>query len=322
MRWLALGWCRDPGRRSSDRRRSVARIGRPRQGHRAGSPFAWNLSRSRRSRSRAVYSRRAVSRCPSRAGSHGPDRTGCSSPASSSSPSWFAPSRSSAAVGSRATWATTTGSISRPPQPSSTASCRIATSCSSTRPGSPCCSRRSRWIAGATDGATGFALARLAFMAIGALNAGLVTLVAGRYGRRAALVERDPLRGVVRREPGGADDHPDRPADDPSPACRPDPPVRSPPRSPSRRGRGRLPRRRDGDPGLGGRAGRGRGRRRSSSAGWASRAIGRGPRSAWSAGLPRRSRRCASRSSSPPRPRSSDTCSSTSWRGRASTSAS
>ena len=43
-------------------------------------------------------------------------------------------------------------------------------------------------IAGATDGATGFALARLAFMAIGALNAGLVTLVAGRYGRRAALV--------------------------------------------------------------------------------------------------------------------------------------
>ena len=43
-------------------------------------------------------------------------------------------------------------------------------------------------IAGATDGATGFALARLAFMVIGALNAGLVTLVAGRYGRRAALV--------------------------------------------------------------------------------------------------------------------------------------
>ncbi len=43
-------------------------------------------------------------------------------------------------------------------------------------------------LAGATDGATGFAAARVAFMAIGALNAGLVTLVAGRYGRRAALI--------------------------------------------------------------------------------------------------------------------------------------
>ena len=41
-------------------------------------------------------------------------------------------------------------------------------------------------LAGTTDGATGFAVARLAFMAVGALNAGLVTLVAGRYGRRAA----------------------------------------------------------------------------------------------------------------------------------------
>ena len=40
----------------------------------------------------------------------------------------------------------------------------------------------------ATDDATGFALARLAFMAIGAINAGLVMLAAGRYGRRAALL--------------------------------------------------------------------------------------------------------------------------------------
>ncbi len=43
-------------------------------------------------------------------------------------------------------------------------------------------------LAGVTDSATGFAAARLAFMAIGAVNAGLVTVVAGRFGRRAALV--------------------------------------------------------------------------------------------------------------------------------------
>jgi alpha-1,2-mannosyltransferase len=39
-----------------------------------------------------------------------------------------------------------------------------------------------------TADATGFAAARLAWMAIGALNAGLVALVAGRYGRRAGLL--------------------------------------------------------------------------------------------------------------------------------------
>jgi len=43
-------------------------------------------------------------------------------------------------------------------------------------------------LAGSTDSATGFAAARLAFMAVGALNAGLLTVVAGRYGRRAALL--------------------------------------------------------------------------------------------------------------------------------------
>src|SRR6478752_6761463 len=43
-------------------------------------------------------------------------------------------------------------------------------------------------LGGATDDATGFALARIAFMAIGAINAGLVVLVAGRYGRPAALL--------------------------------------------------------------------------------------------------------------------------------------
>jgi alpha-1,2-mannosyltransferase len=43
-------------------------------------------------------------------------------------------------------------------------------------------------LGGATDDATGFALARLAFMAIGAINAGLVVLAAGRYGRRAAVL--------------------------------------------------------------------------------------------------------------------------------------
>src|SRR6478609_8110290 len=43
-------------------------------------------------------------------------------------------------------------------------------------------------IAGATDDATGFAVARLAFMAIGAANAGLVALAAGRFGRRAGIL--------------------------------------------------------------------------------------------------------------------------------------
>ena len=56
-------------------------------------------------------------------------------------------------------------------------------------------------LGSATDPATGFAAARLAFLALGAINAGLVTLVAGRYGRRAALAERGPVRGLVRREP-------------------------------------------------------------------------------------------------------------------------
>ena len=42
-------------------------------------------------------------------------------------------------------------------------------------------------LGAATDDSTGFAVARVAFMIIGAVNAGLVTLVAGRYGRRAAL---------------------------------------------------------------------------------------------------------------------------------------
>ncbi len=44
------------------------------------------------------------------------------------------------------------------------------------------------WIAGVTDDGTGFALARLAFMALGAVNAGLVAVLAGRYGRRAGLI--------------------------------------------------------------------------------------------------------------------------------------
>ncbi len=44
------------------------------------------------------------------------------------------------------------------------------------------------FLAGLTDDSTGFGLARLAFMALGALNAGLVTVLAGRYGRRAALL--------------------------------------------------------------------------------------------------------------------------------------
>jgi hypothetical protein len=43
-------------------------------------------------------------------------------------------------------------------------------------------------IGGATTDATGFALGRLAFMALGAVNAGLVMLLAGRYGRRAGLL--------------------------------------------------------------------------------------------------------------------------------------
>jgi alpha-1,2-mannosyltransferase len=38
-----------------------------------------------------------------------------------------------------------------------------------------------------TDDSTGFAAARVAVMVLGALNAGLVTLVAGQHGRRAAL---------------------------------------------------------------------------------------------------------------------------------------
>ncbi len=43
-------------------------------------------------------------------------------------------------------------------------------------------------LAGATDDATGFAVARVAFMAIGAANAGLVALAAGRFGRRAGIL--------------------------------------------------------------------------------------------------------------------------------------
>ena len=43
-------------------------------------------------------------------------------------------------------------------------------------------------LGGATDDATGFGVARLAFMLLGAINAGLVAIVAGRYGRRAALL--------------------------------------------------------------------------------------------------------------------------------------
>jgi hypothetical protein len=43
-------------------------------------------------------------------------------------------------------------------------------------------------LAGLTDDATGFGAARLAFMAVGAVNAGLVTVLAGRYGRRAGLL--------------------------------------------------------------------------------------------------------------------------------------
>ena len=54
-------------------------------------------------------------------------------------------------------------------------------------------------IAGATSDATGFAVARLAFMALGAVNAGLVTVVAGRYGRRAGLLGGRAVRGLVRR---------------------------------------------------------------------------------------------------------------------------
>jgi hypothetical protein len=42
-------------------------------------------------------------------------------------------------------------------------------------------------LGAATDDSTGFAAARLAFMMLGAINAGLVALVAGHYGRRAAL---------------------------------------------------------------------------------------------------------------------------------------
>lgn len=43
-------------------------------------------------------------------------------------------------------------------------------------------------IGGVTSDATGFALGRLAFMALGAINAGLVTVLAGRYGRRAGVL--------------------------------------------------------------------------------------------------------------------------------------
>ena len=43
-------------------------------------------------------------------------------------------------------------------------------------------------IANATNDATGFAVGRLAFMALGAINAGLVVLLAGQYGRRAGLL--------------------------------------------------------------------------------------------------------------------------------------
>jgi len=43
-------------------------------------------------------------------------------------------------------------------------------------------------LGAATNDSTGFAVARVAFMLLGAVNAGLVTLVAGRYGRRAAIL--------------------------------------------------------------------------------------------------------------------------------------
>jgi hypothetical protein len=42
-------------------------------------------------------------------------------------------------------------------------------------------------LGAATDESTGFAVARVAFMLLGALNASLVMLVAGKYGRRSAL---------------------------------------------------------------------------------------------------------------------------------------
>lgn len=42
-------------------------------------------------------------------------------------------------------------------------------------------------LAAATNDSSGFALARVAFMLLGAVNAGLVALVAGQYGKRAAL---------------------------------------------------------------------------------------------------------------------------------------
>ncbi|MEJ7697760.1 MAG: hypothetical protein WKF78_14365 [Candidatus Limnocylindrales bacterium] len=42
-------------------------------------------------------------------------------------------------------------------------------------------------LGAATDDSTGFAVARVAFMLLGALNASLVMLVAGKYGRRSAL---------------------------------------------------------------------------------------------------------------------------------------
>ena len=42
-------------------------------------------------------------------------------------------------------------------------------------------------LGAATDDSTGFAVARVAFMLLGAVNTGLVLLCAGQYGRRAAL---------------------------------------------------------------------------------------------------------------------------------------
>ena len=59
-------------------------------------------------------------------------------------------------------------------------------------------------LAGVTDSATGFAAARLAFMAIGAVNAGLVTVVAGRLGGVPRLSAAACTRsGMPRLAPNG-----------------------------------------------------------------------------------------------------------------------
>lgn len=44
------------------------------------------------------------------------------------------------------------------------------------------------FLASVTDDATGFAVARVAFMLLGAVNAGFIAVVAGQYGRRAGLL--------------------------------------------------------------------------------------------------------------------------------------